>query len=144
MAASDTDLHPPLDETRELSSPSLLLSSAAFLGSIVEGACAILVASASAKVFVGIGAIAGAIKASRFHADFIRIPVLLVSAAAAVVMLVVLWNTWRARNRSTARWRKRPMTIREKFSVGLTLLSSMLTLALVVAEVVEHPIFHIP
>ena len=142
MAASDTDVYSPLEETHELSSPSLLLSSAAFLGSIVEGACAILVASASAKVLVGIGAVAGAIKASRLHADFIRIPVLLVSAAAAVVMLVVLWNTWRARNRSAARWRKRPMTIREKFSVGITLLSSMLTLALVVGEVIEHPIFH--
>jgi hypothetical protein len=43
-----------------------------------------------------------AVKASRLHADIIRIPVLLVSAAAAVIMLAVLWNSWRARNRPAA------------------------------------------
>jgi len=109
----------------------------------VEGACAILVASASAKLFVGLGAVAGAAKASRLHADVIRIPVLLVSAASAVIMLVVLWNAWRARNRSAARWRKRPMTTREKFSFVITLLASVLTLALFAGEAMEHPFFHL-
>jgi hypothetical protein len=143
VAASETDLILRVEESDRTSSPSLLLSSAAFLGSLVEGACAILVASASAKLFVGLGAVAGAVKASRLHADIIRIPVLLVSAAAAVIMLVVLWNSRRARNRSAARWRKKPMTLREKFSVAITLLASVLTLALVVGEAIEHPIFHV-
>jgi hypothetical protein len=144
VPVTDTDLIlPTKEETQQPSSPSLLLSGAAFLGSLVEGACAILVASASAKLFVGLGAVAGAVKASRLHADIIRIPVLLVSAAAAVIMLVVLWNAWRARNLSSARWRKRPMTIREKFSFAITLLASVLTLALVVGEAIEHPLFHL-
>jgi hypothetical protein len=77
------------------------------------------------------------------HADIIRIPVLLVSAAAAVIMLAVLWNSWRARNRPAARWRKKPMTLREKFSFAITLVASVLTVALVVGEVIEHPIFHV-
>jgi hypothetical protein len=143
VAASETDLILPVEESNRTSSPSLLLSSAAFLGSLVEGACAILVASGSVKLFVGLGAVAGVVKASRLHADIIRIPVLLVSAAAAVIMLVVLWNSWRARNRSAARWRKKPMTLREKFSAAITLLASVLTLALVVGEAIEHPIFHV-
>jgi heme/copper-type cytochrome/quinol oxidase subunit 2 len=143
VAASNTDLILPAEETQQSSSPSILLAGAAFLGSLVEGACAILVASASAKLFVGLGAAAGAVKASRLHADIIRIPVLLVSAAAAVVMLIVLWNSWRARHRSTARWRKKPMRMREKFSFVVTLFASVMTLALVVGEVIEHPIFHV-
>jgi hypothetical protein len=144
MPATETDpILPTAEETEKSSSPSLLLSGAAFLGGLVEGACAILVASASAKLFIGVGAVAGAVKASRLHADIIRIPVLLVSAAAAVIMLVVLWNAWRARNRSAARWRKRPMKLREKFSVGMTLVASILTLALVVGEAIEHPLFHL-
>ena len=143
MSATDTDLIAPVDETQKSSSTSLLLSSAAFVGSLVEGACAILVASASAKLFVGLGAVAATVKASRLHANIIRIPVLLVSAAAAVVMLVVLWNTWRARNRPAARWRKKPLTMREKCTFAITLLASVLTLALVVGEVIEHPIFHV-
>ena len=143
MPVTDADLISPVEETQKSSSPSLLLSSAAFVGSLVEGACAILVASASAKLFVGLGAVAGAVKASRLHADIIRIPVLLVSASAALITLLVLWNAWRARNRSAARWRKKPMTLREKFSFTITLVASGLTLALVVGEVIEHPVFHV-
>ena len=143
MPVTETDLIAPVEETQKSSSPSLLLSSAAFVGSLVEGACAILVASASAKVLVGLGAVAGVVKASRLHADIIRIPVLLVSAAAAIIMLVVLWNSWRARNRPASRWRKKPMTLREKFSLAVTLLASVMTLALVVGEAIEHPIFHV-
>ena len=82
MPTTETDLIAPVEETQKSSSPSVLLSSAAFVGSLVEGACAILVASASAKLFIGIGAVAAAVKASRLHADIVRIPVLLVSAAA--------------------------------------------------------------
>jgi hypothetical protein len=125
------------------SSPSLLLSASAFIGSLVEGVCAILVASASVKSLAGIAALAGALKASRLHADIFRIPILLVSAAMAVVMLVVLWNAWRSRNRSASRWRKRPLTLRERLSFATTLLASILTLALVVGEAIEHPIFHL-
>ena len=143
MPVTDADLISTVEETQKSSSPSLLLSSAAFVGSLVEGACAILVASASAKLFVGLGAVAGAAKASRLHADIVRIPVLLVSAAAALITLLVMWNAWRARNRSAARWRQKPMTLRETFSLAITLLASVLTLALVIGEAIEHPIFHV-
>lgn len=143
MPVTETDLVAPVEQTQKSSSSSLLLSSAALVGSLVEGACAILVASASAKLFVGLGAVAAAVKASRLHADSVRIPVLLVSAVAALITLLVLWNGWRARNRSAARWRKKPMTLREKFSFAISLLASVLTLALVVGEVIEHPIFHV-
>src|SRR5215472_5589355 len=113
VPVDETDLIAPVDETQKSSFHSLLLSSAALVGSLVEGACTILVASASAKLFLGLGAVAGALKASRLHADIIRIPVLLVSAATALITLLILWNAWRARNQSAARWRKRPMTLRE-------------------------------
>jgi hypothetical protein len=107
VPVNETDLISPVDETQKSSSPSFLLSSAALVGSLVEGACAILVASASAKIFLALGAVAGAVKASRLHADIVRIPVLLASAAAALITLLVLWNAWRARKRSAARWRKK-------------------------------------
>ena len=143
MPFHETDLISQVDKTQKSSSRFVLLSGVALVGSLVEGACAILVASASAKLFLGLGAVAGAVKASRLHADIVRIPVLLVSVAAALVTLLVLWNAWRARNRSAARWRKRQMTLREKFSFAVTLLASVMTLALVVGEAIVHPIFHL-
>ena len=143
MPVNETDLISPVDAAQKSSFHSLSLSIAALVGSLVEGVCAILVASASAKLFLGLGAVAGAVKASRLHADIVRIPVLLVSTAAALISLLVLWNAWRARNRSAARWRKRPMTLRETFTFGVTLLASVMSLSLVLGEAIEHPIFHI-
>ena len=143
MPVNETDLISPVDAAQKSSFHSLSLSIAALVGSLVEGVCAILVASASAKLFLGLGAVAGAVKASRLHADIVRIPVLLVSTAAALISLLVLWNAWRARNRSAARWRKRPMTLRGKFTFGVTLLASVMSLSLVLGEAIEHPIFHI-
>jgi hypothetical protein len=35
------------------------------------------------------------------------------------------------------------MTLRDKFSFAVTLLAAVMTLALVVGEAIEHPIFHI-
>jgi hypothetical protein len=35
------------------------------------------------------------------------------------------------------------MKLREKFSIGMTLVASILTLALVVGEAIEHPLFHL-
>jgi len=143
MPATDTDLNSPVEKVQQDSSPSFLLSGAALVGSIIEGACAVLVASASAKLFVGLGAVAAAMKASRLHSDVVRVPILLVSAAGALLMLWVLWNGWRARNRSASRWRRRTMTMREKLSIAVTLAASLLTLALVIGEAIVHPIFHV-
>jgi hypothetical protein len=144
LAVGDTDLASAIeDDAPQSSRPSLLLSASALVGGIVEGACALLVASSSAKVFVGLGAVAAAMKSSRLHADIVRIPVMVVSAAASVFILVVLWNAWRARNLSTAHWRKRRLSFREKLSFCVTLLASVLTLGLVIGEAIEHPIFHL-
>ena len=71
-----------------------------------------------------------------------RIPVLLVSAAAALIALLVLRNAWRARNRSAARWRKKPMTWRENFSFAITLFGFRADTGARVGEAIEHPIFH--
>lgn len=143
MHLSDVNPVSPATEAPEASSSSLLLSMAALVGSVIEGACAILVASASAKVLVGIGALAATVKASRLHADAIRIPILVISAVCAVAMLVLVWNAWRSRRRPSARWRMRPLYFRKKLSFAVTLLSAVLTLVLVIAEAIEHPLFHL-
>jgi hypothetical protein len=102
-----------------------------------------LVATSSVKLFLGIASVAAAMQSSRFHADIIRVPVMLVSAVLACISLYTLWNGWRLRNLPAARWRKRPLSTQRKLGIALTLASSVAALVLVVAEALVHPLFHL-
>lgn len=120
---------------------SILLSVTSFAGGIIQGACAILVASSTAKIFLGVAGLAGALKTSEFHREIIRLPLMAISTILALITLFVLWNAHRMRNIPSARWRKRTLTTRERFGIGFSLFASVFTLVLVVAEISIHPIF---
>jgi hypothetical protein len=126
-------------ETRD----SLVISAAGLITGLIQGACAILVASSSMKILLSVAGLAAAMKASRFHSDPVRIPVMVVSAILACISLYVLWNGRRLRNLPSARWRKRPLSRRQKLAIAFTLASSLATLALVIAESVIHPVIHL-
>ncbi len=125
----------PARETR-----SLVLSITSFVGGIIQGACALLVASSTAKIFLGIAGLAGALKTSELHANIIRIPLMFGSAALALITLFVLWNGHRLRNLPSARWRKRPLTGRQRAGIAFSLFAAIVTLALVIGEATIHPI----
>ncbi len=120
---------------------SVLLSLTSFAGGIIQGACAILVASSTAKIFLGVAGLAGALKTSEFHREAVRLPLMAVSTVLAIITLFVLWNGHRMRNFPSARWRKRTLTARERLGIGFSLVASVLTLVLVIAEISIHPLF---
>ena len=120
---------------------SVLLSATSVAAGIIQGACAILVASSTAKIFLGIAGLAAAVKTSELHADIVRIPMMLVSTILSLVTLFVVWNAHRLRNLPSARWRKRSLTTRQKLGISFSLTASILTLVLVVAEIIIHPLF---
>jgi len=117
-----------------------LLSAVSLAGAAIQGVCAILVASSSLKLLLGVAAIAGAVKSSAFHSDGIRIPLLLISTALASLTLFILWNGWRLRRRPAARWRIRPLSRGQKLSMWFSFAASIVTWLLVIGEIVEHPI----
>ncbi len=120
---------------------SILLSATSFAGGIIQGACAILVASSTAKIFLGIAGLAAAVKTSELHANVIRLPLMAISTILALITLFVLWNAHRMRNLPSARWRTHALTARQKAGIAFSFAAAVITLVLVVAEATIHPIF---
>jgi len=137
----DRKLETTADEAQATERTSVLLSVTSFAGGIIQGACAILVASSTAKIFLGVAGLAGALKTSEFHSEIVRLPLMAVSTILALVTLFVLWNAQRMRNLPSARWRKRALTTRQKAGIAFSLAAAVITLVLVVAEITIHPIF---
>lgn len=120
---------------------SVLLSISSVAGGIIQGACAILVASSTAKIFLGVAGLAAALKTSEFHSEAVRLPMMAVSTILALITLFVLWNAHRMRNLPSARWRKRALTARQKLGIAFSFTAAVITLVLVVSEIIIHPIF---
>ena len=120
---------------------SILLFITSVVAGIIQGACAVLVASSTAKIFLGVAGLAAALKTSEFHREPVRIPLMALSAGLAMITLFVLWNGHRMRNLPSARWRKRGLNYRQKAGIGFSMAVAVLTLVLVVAELIIHPFF---
>ena len=120
---------------------SVLLSGVSIVSGIIQGACAILVASSSLKILVGLAGLAAAMKSSEIHSEPVRLPVMAISVVFAIVTLFVLWNGHRLRNLPSARWRKRVLNLRTRLAIGFSMASALITLLLVAAELYIHPIF---
>ena len=121
---------------------ALQIGTPSLVGGLIQGACALLMVSNAGKALLGISTTAVAAKSSFIHSDPVRIPLMIVSALGATLVLYVLWNGWRLRNSSAASWRRQPLTRRERWSIGFALTCSLLTWALVIGEYFAHPIVH--
>jgi hypothetical protein len=121
---------------------ALRLGTPSLVGGFIQGACALLMATNAGKALLGIATTTVAARSSFIHSDPVRIPLMIVSAFGAMAVLYVLWNGWRLRNSSSARWRRQPLSKRERWSIGFSLTCSVITLALVVGEYFAHPIMH--
>lgn len=154
---SDANLSPTL-ETPEAQAPlavpaagesgtrTKLLSWSSFVFALLQSACSAVVAISGIRVAIGLGALAAAAgihaPAKGFHADAIRIPMMALALLGAVLNLYLLWNARRLRNRPAAQWRRVPLTAKKKASERLQLILSIVTLVLLAAEWITHPMIH--
>ena len=116
------------------------------LFAILQSACAAVLAISGIRVAIGLSALAAAsgtyAPPTGFHQDAIRIPMLIVGTLGAVINLAVLFRVWSLRARASATWRRRELSPRERRSERLQLALSLLTLAIVAAELITHPMVH--
>jgi hypothetical protein len=123
-----------------------VLTGASLGVALLQSLCTAVLTISGIRVAIGLSALAAAsgiyAPARGFHQDAIRIPMLVLAAAGAIVNLLVLAWIWRLRARPEAQWRRREVSKRERRSERLQVVLSIVTLILVGLETWTHPIVH--
>ena len=123
---------------------TLSWSSLAF--TILQSACTAIIAISGIRVAIGLSALAAAAgihaPARGFHQDAIRIPMMVLAFLGAVINLYVIAKVRRLRNKPAAQWRMQPVSKQKLNSERFQIALSILTLLLLAAEWITHPLVH--
>jgi hypothetical protein len=121
---------------------SWVIAVSSFLFILLQSACTAVMAISGVRVVIGLGALAAAAglhrPSSGFHADTIRIPMMVLAVGGSIVNLYVIWRVRSLRSRPTSQWRVQPVTSRQKRPETFQIALAIITLVLVVAEYVTH------
>ncbi len=125
---------------------SLLVGVTSLLFILLQSACTAVMAISGVRVLIGLSALAAAAglhrPAAGFHADAIRIPMMLIAIGGSVLNLYVLWRIRSLRARPSSQWRIRPVTTKQKRAEIIQITLAIVTLVLVTVEFVTHRIIH--
>ena len=118
-----------------------------FIFIVLQSACTAVIAISGVRVAIGLSALAEATfgihaPAGGFHRDAIRIPMMIASTLGSLINLYVIWRIRSLRARPSSQWRVKPITSRERWSERLQITLAILTLILVAAEWITHPMVH--
>jgi hypothetical protein len=119
-----------------------MINGSAFLFAVLQSVCSAFIALSGVRLLIGIGAFAAASGvlrlADRMHIDAIRIPMMLLALAGALLNLVILWRIWSLRKRPASAWRQAPISRQKLTSEWLQFSLAILTLILLTAEFFAH------
>jgi hypothetical protein len=116
------------------------LGSGSLMVASIEALCAFLLVLSKFGLLVAFTSFLSSVIISRYHADWVRVPVLSAAFVSAAINVFVLWNWNRLRKAPAAAWRKRRLSVRQQWRVAVVIVTSVATIALVVAEFCIHPI----
>ena len=132
-------------EAPRRSASRLLLTWGSLTLAAIESLCVAAVGLSGVRVALGFTSLLAASAggpARGFHQEAIRIPLLTIGAIGALLSLLLLWNEEKLRRNPAAAWRIRPLTAKQRRRRRLQLVLAILTLLLVAAELITHPLFH--
>lgn len=118
-----------------------VLGGASLLMALAQSICAAVLAVSGIRVVIGLAALTAStiwLPVLRFHQTAIRVPMLTLATAGAVVNLAVLLWVWRLRALPSAKWRRRELSAKQKRSERLQFVLAVVTLLLVLLEVWTH------
>jgi hypothetical protein len=122
------------------------LGLSALLFAVLQALCPAISAISAIRVMIGVGALAVAAGTNApprgWHADWIRIPVMLIAAFGAALNLFVIWHVRRLRSRPAAQWRVQPPPASKMRSERLQIALALLTFAVLAAEQYVHSIIY--
>jgi hypothetical protein len=124
-----------------------LVSAMSFVFIVLQSACTAVMAISGVRVAIGLSALAEATigihaPAGGFHRDVIRIPMMIAATAGSLVNLYVVWRIRSLRARPSSQWRVQPVTPKQRRSEFFQIALAILTLVLVAAEWITHPMIH--
>src|SRR5262249_29855208 len=113
----------------------------------LQSVCTFFTALDGLRLLVGAGALAAILQAGtvwdHFHANWIRVPMVVLAFAGSVLNLLILRRIWRLRSRPAAQWRLVPPSPRkirmERFQFALALITIFL---IGIEEVTHFRTFH--
>jgi len=121
------------------------VSLASVILALLQSLCTAVLTINSVRLGIGLAALAaGSIwpAVEAFHRDAIRIPMLTIAVAGALINLGVLFWIWHLRARPEAQWRRRELTATQRRSEQLQVVMAVLTLVLVGVESWAHAKIH--
>ena len=140
---------PPLETARETETTAKRLRAvggASLLIALLQSVCTAVLTISGIRVAIGLTALAAAsgvyAPARGFHQDAIRIPMLILAAAGAILNLAVLVWIRHLRSRPSAQWRRRELSPKQRRSERWQVILAIVTLILVGLETWTHPMVH--
>jgi hypothetical protein len=114
---------------------------------VLQSACTAVIAISGIRVAIGLSALGAATAgihapAHGFHRDAIRIPMMIAALAGSLINLYVIWRIRRLRARPSSQWRVQAVSAKQRRSEVFQVVLSVLTLALLAAEWITHPMVH--
>lgn len=122
-----------------------IVSGASVVLALLQSLCTAVLTVNSIRLGIGLAALAASSIAGPLvplHRDAIRIPMLVIAAAGAIVNLAVLAWIWHLRSRPAAQWRQRELSKKQRRSERLQVALAVVTLVLVGLEVWNHARMH--
>jgi hypothetical protein len=136
----------PRDSSDSLLLRLKLLGWSGIVFAILQSACTAVIAISGIRVAIGLSALAAAAgihaPAKGFHQDAIRIPMMLFALFGSLINLFVIWKIRGLRSKPASQWRQQPLTQSKLNSERLQIALSILTLILLAAEWITHPMIH--
>ena len=131
---------------RMLAVNTRLLNWSGIVFALLQSACSAVIAISGLRVAIGLSALAAAAgihaPAHGFHQEAIRIPMMALAFLGAVLNLYVIGRVRRLRSRPASQWRQQPLTKKKLNSERFQIALSILTLLLLAAEWLTHPLVH--
>src|ERR1700729_4262844 len=97
---------------------SWIVGVTSFFFILLQSACTAVMAISGVRVIIGLSALAAAAGLNRpatgFHADAIRIPMMVIAVLGSLVNLYVIWRIRTLRARPSSQWRTTPPTAQQK------------------------------
>jgi len=147
MALRPSDSLNPAALPETASKQTWLVSMTGLIFIVLQSACTAVIAISGVRVAIGLSALAEATigihaPATGFHRDVIRIPMMIAATVGSLINLYVIWRIRTLRARPSSQWRVQAVTVKQRRSELLQIALAVVTLALVAAEWITHPMVH--